>query len=654
MRKILLTASLFISITLSAQLRTANIFTSHMVLQRDKPVPVWGWANKNEKITVQFNGQTVTAKANASGKWAINLQAMQAGGPYEMRITSKNESVVLNDIMMGDVWICSGQSNMEWTIQNSNNAKEEIAASTNITVRQFKVANQVALQPQDDITKGEWQAASPQTTASFTAVGYFFARELAQQLQVTIGLISDNWGGSQVESWISKEAMLGSDELKDYAQNKLPLSWEQADSITLINLKKNLASKNNNVLPEYNLQKLLQADTTLFNTWLPYKAPGQWDWQGVWAFRGTGLFEKNIDITAEQAAAASVLSLGDNDGKFELYINGTLVKQGEGKDAHLIRLPAQTFKAGKNIVLLRQDKQTEPAWFGNGFAGDGSKLYLQLNDATISLAGDGWRIMPDMNAPLTFNHGANNHGTIIYNAMIKPIIPYAVKGVIWYQGETNAGRAYQYRKTFPLLIESWRKEWKDDFPFLFVQLSSYGKQQSSNEGSDWAELREAQTMTLSLPKTGMAVTTDIGNPDDIHPRNKQDVGKRLAAGALNSVYGMSNVLPSGPMYLSSAFNNGKAYISFTYAGKGLMVKDKYGYLKGFEIAGADKKFYYAKATIEGDKVVVWSDNVASPTTVRYAWTNAPVEANLFNIDGFPASPFRTDSWPGVTESKKFE
>ncbi len=652
MRITVLIFSLFVSVAVSAQLHTANIFTSHMVLQRDKSVPVWGWANKNEKVTVQFNGQTISAKANTQGKWMIKLSAMKAGGPYDMRITSKKDSVVLNDIMIGEVWICSGQSNMEFVVQNVINAKEEIANAIDVPVRQFKVATQVALQPLDDITKSEWIVASPQTVGNFTAVGYFFARELAQQLHETIGLINDSWGGSQIESWISKDAMHTSDELKDYAQH-LPTTWQAADSIMLLKLKNDLSAKNNNQLPVYNKQQLMQADTNVFNTWLPYGAPGQWDWQGVWAFRGTGYFEKTIDVTSDEAKKTSVLSLGDNDGKFEVYINGKLIKQSEGKDAHFINLPAQTFNAGKNILLIRQDKQTEPSWYGNGFYGDASHLYLQLNDGTVSLAGNGWRIFPDFDAPFTFQHAQNNLGMIVYNAMLHPIIPFAVKGVIWYQGEANASRAYQYRKTFPLMIESWRNEWKDSFPFLFVQLSSFGGQQSSNEGSNWAELREAQTMTLSLPNTGMAVTTDIGNADDIHPKNKQDVGKRLAATALNKVYGL-NVLPNGPIYKSVSFNNGKAYINFDYVGKGLTARDKYGYLRGFEIAGADKKFYYAQAAIEGDKVVVWSDKVAQPAAVRYAWTDAPIDANLFNIDGFPASSFRTDTWPGITEEVKFE
>jgi len=452
-----------------------------MVLQRDKIVPVWGWAKKNEKIKVQFNGQMVSAKANGEGKWVINLKPIPAGGPYDMRIISKKDSVVLNDVMVGEVWICSGQSNMEWTVQNVNNAKDEIANAVNVPVRQFKVATQVALQPLDDITKGEWVAASPQTVGNFTAVGYFFARELAEQLHVTIGLINDSWGGSQLESWISKDAMLGSDELKNYAQNRLPSTWPQADSIMLVNLKKNLSAKNNDQLPVYNKQQLLQADTSLFNAWLPYRAPGQWDWQGIWAFRGTGYYERTIEITPDEASKTSVLSLGDNDGAFELFINGSLIKQGEGKQAQPFNLPAQTFKAGHNILLLRQAKQTEPSWYGNGLSGDSSHIYLQLNDATVSLAGGGWKIFPDLNAPFTFNHGANNHGTIIYNAMIHAIIPYATKGVIWYQGEANAGRAYQYRKTFPLLIESWRSEWKNDFPFLFVQLSSFGNKAAMKE-----------------------------------------------------------------------------------------------------------------------------------------------------------------------------
>jgi sialate O-acetylesterase len=263
-------------------------------------------------------------------------------------------------------------------------------------------------------------------------------------------------------------------------------------------------------------------------------------------------------------------------------------------------------------------------------------------------------MLPDFKLPWNYVHAQNNAGTIIYNAMIHPIIPYAIQGVLWYQGESNAERAYQYRTSFPLLIESWRKEWKEELPFYFVQLSSYGKFPNSNQGSEWAELREAQTMTLRLANTGMAVTTDLGNPDNVHPRNKEDVGKRLAASALANTYHLPITIFGGPTFQSVDFKKTQAVLSFQNLGKGWRVKDQYGYIKGFEIAGEDKKFYYAQARMEGEKLIVWNDKVTDPKSVRYGWTDAPIDANLFNQEGFPALPFRTDQWKGITEGKKFE
>jgi sialate O-acetylesterase len=236
--------------------------------------------------------------------------------------------------------------------------------------------------------------------------------------------------------------------------------------------------------------------------------------------------------------------------------------------------------------------------------------------------------------------------------MLHPVIPYGIRGVLWYQGEANAGRAYEYRKTFPLMIESWRKEWKDNFPFLFVQLADFGSNESSNTGSDWAELREAQSQTLHISGTGMSVTTDIGDPKDIHPKNKQEVGRRLAAIALNEVYGFSQTA-TGPIFDSVFFNSGKADLYFKSIGRGLRTKNKNGYLYGFEIAGSDRKFYFAQAFIQGNHIEVVSDSVILPVAVRYGWSNAPEEINLYNADGFPASPFRTDNWPGVTDTVRF-
>ncbi len=277
---------------------------------------------------------------------------------------------------------------------------------------------------------------------------------------------------------------------------------------------------------------------------------------------------------------------------------------------------------------------------------------MDLDGERISLADGQWKMLPLLNKPHHFVRWMNNEGSIIYNAMIHPIIPVSIRGVLWYQGESNTGRAFEYRKTFPLMIESWRKEWHDDFPFLFVQLASFGSNESSNAGSDWAELREAQAGALRLPDTGMAVTTDIGDPKNVHPKNKQELGSRLAAIALNNVYGLTQIC-NGPVYDSVSFTNGEALLYFHSTGKGLLAKDRYGYLRGFEIAGPDRKFYYAEAFIRGNHVEVHSDSVLHPVAVRYGWSNAPEDINLYNQDGFPASPFRTDHWPGITESAKF-
>ena len=363
--------------------------------------------------------------------------------------------------------------------------------------------------------------------------------------------------------------------------------------------------------------------------------------------------QRVIEVNAVEQSKASTLSLGENDGAFELYLNGQLFKKGEGRADRLIPIPVGTWKTGKNILLLHQAVQKDPTWFGNGFYGEAAKLYLKFDYEPISLAGEGWRMMPDFSMPWHYVHAQNNAGAVIYNGMIHPLIPFAFKGVLWYQGESNAGRAYQYRTSFPLLINSWRKDWKSEFPFYFVQLSSFGKFPNSNMGSDWAELREAQLMTLDLPNTGMAVTTDIGNPDNIHPKNKLDVGTRLAAIALAKTYGFE--LPySGPVFDKMVIKADKAILNFKHVNGGLLAKDPYGYLKGFEIAGADKQFHYAQATIEGDQVIVWSNAVKKPIAVRYGWTDAPIDANLFNKAGFPATPFRTDQWNGITDGIVFE
>lgn len=654
MKQALLFLSMLLSASVFAQLKLARLFSDHVVLQRQKPVPVWGWAAPDEKVTVAFAGQTQTTRANSTGKWQVKFAALEAGGPYKMVATAKSGSVTADDILVGEVWLCSGQSNMEWTANKANNFAEEKKDADYPQIRHFFVSHDVTIQPQTDLSTGEWKICSPQTFGDFTAIGFFFARELYQKLKIPIGLLHASWGGSQIEGWISKEAMEASDEFKTYAQD-LPKDWNKADARLEASIKEKILGDANAkvtkedekkyLLPEYDFGKWHPAGTIL----------SQWDWQGIWAWRGNGYMARTLEIPVEMVNQFTTLGLAECFSYNEVYINGKMVWAGTLKGPRKITLPSNTWKSGKNSLMVKMNKVIEPAWYGLGLTGSPNDLFVSSNstDQKINISPSDWKLVPAFAEEHSFAHLSNNAGTFIYNGMIAPLVPFSIRGALWYQGESNAGRAWQYRKAFPLMIEDWRKKWNDTFDFYFVQLANYGPYQNSNEGSSWAELREAQTMTLSLPKTGMAVITDIGNPKDIHPTNKQDVGKRLAANALKLSY-QQNIVYAGPMYQSVVFDQEKAIVSFTNTGSGLVAKDKFGYVKGFEIAGEDKVFYYAKAEILGDKVIVYHPKGMKPASVRFAWADSPDEANLFNKEGFPASSFRTDSWKGVTEGVKFK
>jgi sialate O-acetylesterase len=650
MKKIILILLIFTSQFAVAQLKIARLFSDHVVLQRQKPIPVWGWATAKDKITVTLAGQTQTAITDASGKWQVKFNPLEAGGPFVMSVSDKNNSLKINDILIGEVWLCSGQSNMEWSVKQADNFKVEKKNANFPQIRHFFVEHEVTMTPEKDLKSGEWKVASEETVGDFTAVGFFFAREIYQKLNIPVGLLHSSWGGSQVEGWISKEGMASSDEFKNYAQN-LPNNWTDADAMQDKKLRKQLFGTD--FLPTTEDEKKYVSAGYDFSKWHSTDSPlGQWDWKGIWAFRGTGFMARNVEISSEIASQLTTLGLGIQDAQNEIYINGKLVAEGVMKGVRKVILPANTWKAGNNSLVIKFGKMIDPAWYGSGLMGTNDDLFVSANKEKVNIA-NGWKLMPSFVEKHEYVHSSNNVGTTIYNGMIAPLMPFAVRGALWYQGESNAGRAYQYRQSFPLMINDWRKKWNDDFSFYFVQLANYGGYQNSNQGSNWAELREAQTMTLSLPKTGMAVITDIGNPNDIHPTNKQDVGHRLAIIALKKDYGQ-DVLFSSPMYDNVEFGANTATISFKYVGGGLMVKDKFGYLKGFEIAGEDKIFYYAKAEIVGDKVVVTHPKNQKPVSVRYAWADSPMDANLFSAEGLPVNSFRTDDWEGITRKVKFE
>lgn len=507
-----LLATLVLAGQASAEVRLPAVFGDNMVLQRDMPVPVWGWADAGEKVTVKAAGQTVTAAPGSDGKWSAKLAPLSVGGPITVTVSGKN-TITMNNVLVGEVWFCSGQSNMQMSVKSSNDSEKEIAAANFPQIRLLSVPLRGTQEPQAEF-QGKWQQCSPESVANFSAAAYFFGRELYKNLNVPIGLIHCSWGGSSCEAWVKRSILEADPQYKELLEK-----WDRD-------------------CENYDPAKVKAAFETQMAKW-------------------------RKDAAAAKAAGKEVPRAPRNPGD---------IRTGQHRPANL------------------------------------------------------------------------------YNGMLYACMPYAIRGALWYQGETNAGRAYQYRDLFPLMIKSWRDEWKQgDFPFYFVQLANYMAEKPEPSESGWAELREAQTMTLKLPHTGQAVIIDIGEAKDIHPKNKQDVGKRLALWALAKDYG-KNIVFSGPMFKSAEKQDNKMVVHFDHVGGGLVAKNGPA-LKGFAVAGADHKFVWADAQIVGDTVVVSSSQVSAPVAVRYAWADNPV-CNLYNQAGLPACPFRSDDWPGVTANNK--
>jgi sialate O-acetylesterase len=638
---------LLLAIAARADVKLPQIFSDHMVLQRNKPIHVWGWAASGEAVKVTLGTASQNTKANKQGKWEVFLPAMPAGGPYILSVAGKN-NLQLSDIMIGEVWLCGGQSNMEWALRSSINAEKEIAGANYPMIRHIKIQRVTALQPQDDVKETEWEVCSPATAGNFTAVGYFYARELFQQLNVPIGLINSNWGGTMVETWISNASFFGDAEFASL-KNDMPLSLDsivQKQELAMQSLIKNSQGSLPSAAEARSFAQANQNDAD----WKNMKIPANWESAGLPNLDGVVWFRKEIEIPAGSDLFNAVLTLGTIDDADSTYINGMLVgSTGTYNVQRSYSIPPNTLKEGKNVLAVKvTDYQG-----GGGINGLPEVMKLKTNGVTIPLAGN-WKYRVERYQAIS-GVGPNDYPTLLYNAMIHPLIGYPIAGAIWYQGESNAGRAMQYKKSFPLMIKDWRKQWKDDFPFYFVQLANFRANNGSNAtgGSTWAELREAQTETLQLPNTGMAVIVDIGESGDIHPKNKQDVGKRLAAISLAKTYGKSHVF-SGPTFQSMRVEGNIVRLQFSNVEGGFVVKNKYGYVNGFEVAGEDQKFHYAKATVEGNMIFLLSDEVDKPIAVRYAWADDPNDVNLYNKAGFPAVPFRTDTWKGVTEGVKYK
>ncbi len=638
MKNFLLVGFLFlVAQVTNAGITLPKVFTSNMVLQRDKPLKIWGWADKGEKIAVQLNGQKAVVKADKNGDWMIMLQAMPMGGPYEMKIDGRN-SIVLSNIVLGDVYICSGQSNMEFVLKNANNAAKEIAASSYPNIRLFTVQKAMSFAEKKDVAADAWVECGPSTSGDFSAVAYFFARKLIKDVNVPIGLIHSSWGGTNIEAWTSWDVM---SKTADYSK----IDFVKMEAGRAETEKRQKAFQESLKNDKGDAERWYDPAANITG-WKNIKLPQAWEQTEIGNADGIVWFRKEFDLPASFNGKKITLSLGPIDDNDVTYLNGKQVGAFNGWNTDRVyEIEASVLVPGKNTIVV---KVTDNAG-GGGIYGKPEQLYLQSGAEKIALDGN-WQYKASV---LNTNFGLGDTGpnsfpSQLYNAMIAPLVHFAIKGAIWYQGEANAGEAFKYRTLFPGMINNWRNKWGDAVPFFWVQLANFTKADSLPVQSDWAELREAQNMTLQLPQTGQAVIIDIGEAADIHPKNKQDVGYRLALAAEKVVYN-KDIVYSGPVYQSMKTEGNKIIIQFTNTGTGLLAKDKYGYLKGFAIAGSDQHFVWANAVIDGDKIIVYSNAVQSPVAVRYAWGNNPDDANLYNRENIPASPFRTDTWKGITE-----
>lgn len=640
-RILFLTLLSFTSLVVVGQVRLPRLISDGMVLQRDAKVRIWGWASINERISIHFADSTYGTKADSYGHWNVVLSRLGAGGPYTMSINGSN-ALTVNNIMIGDVWVCSGQSNMELTMKRVSPMYEtEIANSANDHIRQFSVPQKYNFNDlQEDLQSGSWKAANPENVLDFSAVAYFFGKELQERHGVPIGLINASLGGSPAEAWISEESL-----------RPFPTYFEEAQRFKNETLIKQIETKDNERIGAWH-SLLRQKDEGYkdsrkpwydpdLNTsnWATMKIPGYWSSTELGPVNGVVWFRKTVVIPSTILGTPAKIILGRIVDSDSVFLNGVFVGTTSYQyPPRRYDIPSNLLKQGENSLTVRVINSAGRG----GFVPD--KQYAIVAGAvTIDLAGD-WRYRlgakMDSLASQTFIRWKPLG---LFNGMIAPLLKFRVKGVLWYQGESNANRPSDYKDLFSALIQDWRKNWKqEDLPFLFAQLPNYMEARSQPSESNWALLREAQLRTLSLPNTGMAVTIDLGEWNDIHPLNKRDVSRRLALAAQKVAYGDEKVICAGPTYRSMKVEGSKIVLTFTDVGSGLIGKG--GELRHFAVAGTDKRFVWANARIENNNVIVWSDKVSEPIAVRYAWADNPDGANLYNKEGLQASPFRTDDW----------
>ncbi len=626
---------------LRADVSLSSIFSDNMMLQQGKPISVRGTADPSEKVTVEICGQRKATTADAAGNWQVVLEPLaKQSAPANMRIAGKN-TVTIANVLVGDVWLASGQSNMEMQVSGVNHADEEIKAADYPEIRFYMVNRDLASAPRKD-TAGKWLVCTPDTVKDFSAVAYFFAREIHTSCGIPIGVINSAVGASSCEAWTPADVLLADKSLPQpapIAPEEYP-DWKTYDAVCK-QVYEAAAHKDPGIQPECRAWATPEYDAS---AWKDVAVPGSIESRGM-NIDGAVWFRTEVELPATWSGEDAQLYLGPITDNSVAFVNGTEIGRVENNRRSWVfrthKIPGKLVTAGRNVVAIRIFNEVGQGGFHPGYPaplkihrdGAGEVLLPKIWKCKVELALEPAKLARDL--PYGYSVPC-----ALYNAMIAPFTQFPVRGFLWYQGESNAGRWDQHSILFPAMITSWRNLWGDEtLPFYFVQLASYQAREKEPSDGGWAFIRESQTKTLALANTGMAVTIDIGDATNVHPKNKQDAGKRLALWAKRDCYGETDTVVSGPLVASSAVEGNRIRIHFAHLGGGLKAKD--GELKGFAIAGPDKAFRWAKAEIDGDSVLVWNETVPNPAFVRYAWANNP-ECNLYNAAGLPAVPFRTD------------
>lgn len=623
---------LFSSFSIFAKVTVPKFFSNHMVLQRDAPITIYGWADAGKTVKINFYNTNVETKANANGEWTIDFNAQKAGGPFRMTIAEDNK-ITLEDIYIGDVWFCSGQSNMGWKLEDALNGKEELSKANYEKIKLLQVSRTMAGTPQKDFEKGQWESCTSENAEGFSAVAYFFGRELYQEYNVPIGLINSSWGGTNIEAWMSEEMMGKHESAKKVIAEMKNLNF--SDVVKNYNKDfKNWEDKADKL--DVGMQERWFDNSYDKSSWKTINVPILWETAKITPSDGIVWVSRTFELNEKDLSEKELLlSIGRVDNEDVTYINGKNVGESKIKDLDRIyKIPKTVFAIGKNTITIRVKNSGDIG----GFRSAKEALYLQTGQQKISLAGD-WKyeIGTKNIEEVPVRQHPNLYPTSLYNGMVAPFLGIKIKGIIWYQAESNSKNAVEYADLFKDMITDWRKKWKSDFTFIFAQLPNY-----TNQNNRWITLRESQAKALELKNTGMAVLIDVGADDNIHPIHKQIVGKRMATIAGNLAYGKKELPASAPIFDKYKTDGNAILVSFkngTFAAE----TPKSG-ISGFMIAGNDNKFYPANGYLQKDMktIKLSSDKVSDPKEVRYLWEDAPGKVMLYNKDGLATPPFRTD------------